>query len=116
MGSLWGAFMGAVLWIASFQLGIRDIFAYIDNCFSWEFANRTLFYPPYDLHLPTKKVQLLQLWDELGVPHDLPKQEHGERLTIIGLDVDTRNMTISMPLQACSNLLAALQDFAHVGQ
>ena len=63
-----------------------------------------------------KQVRLLQLWDELGFPHDLLKQEHGERLTIIGLDVDTRNMTISMPLQARSDLLTALRDFAHVGQ
>ena len=84
----------------SFRLGIGDIFAYVDDCFSWEFADRTLFYPPYNLHLPTKQVCLLQLWDELGVSHDLPRQEHGEWLTIIRLDVDTRNMIISMPLQA----------------
>ena len=108
--------MGAILWIMSFRLGIGDIFAYVDDCFSWEFADRTLFYPPYNLHLPTKQVRLLQLWDELGIPHDLPKQEHGERLTIIGLDMDTRNITISMPLQARSDLLAALWDFTHVGQ
>ena len=70
--------MGAILWIASFWLGIEDIYAYIDGCFSWEFSDRTLFYLPYNLHLPSKQVCLLQLWDELGVPHDLPKQEHGE--------------------------------------
>ena len=72
--------MGTVLWIASFWLDIGDVFAYIDDCFSWEFADRTLFYPPYNLHLPTKQVHLLQLWDELGIPHNLPEQEHGKWL------------------------------------
>ena len=90
--------MGAVLLIVSFRLGIGDIFAYVNDCFSREFADRTLFYPPYDLHLPMKQVWLLQLWDELGIPHNMLKQEHGKQLTIIGLDMDTRNMTISMPL------------------
>ena len=108
--------MGTILWIMSFWLGIGDIFAYVDDCFSQEFAERILFYSPYDLHLPTKKVHLLQLWNELGIPHNLLKQEHGEQLTIIGLDVDTRNMMISMPLQTCSDLLVALCDFTHVGQ
>ena len=70
--------MGAVQWIMSFWLGIGEVFTYVDDCFSWEFADSTLLYLLYNTHLPTKQVHLLQLWDELGFPHDLLKQEHGK--------------------------------------
>ena len=64
-GGLWGAFMGLVLWIAISIKGIQDLFAYVDDSFSWEFADNTLWYEPYQKFLPAKQVCLLQLWDEL---------------------------------------------------
>jgi len=115
-GGLWGAFMGLVLWIAIFVKGIEDLFAYVDDSFSWEFADNQLWYEPYQKHLPTKQARLLQLWDELDIPHEESKQVFGSRLTIIGLDVDPNAMTITMPDEAQVDLLAALRGFSHAGQ
>ncbi|KIJ38677.1 hypothetical protein M422DRAFT_176190 [Sphaerobolus stellatus SS14] len=64
-----------------------------------------LWYEPYKKDLPAKQTQLLQLWDELGIPHEEPKQLWGTKLTIIGFDVDPNAMTITMPHQACMDLI-----------
>lgn len=115
-GGLWGAFMGLVLWIAIFVKSIDDMFAYVDDSYSWEFEGNMLLYEPYNKKFPAKQTRLLQLWDELGIPHEEPKQIFGDQLTIIGLDVDPNAMTITMPLQARSDLVDAIQKFAHTGQ
>jgi hypothetical protein len=62
------------------------------------------------------QVHLLQLWDELWIPHEESKQVFGSPLMIIGFDVDPNAMTISMPLEACSDLLATICDFTNPGQ
>jgi hypothetical protein len=115
-GGLWGAFMGMVLWIAVFVKGIQDLFAYVDDSFSWEFADNMLWYEPYRKHLPAKQAKLLQLWDELHIPHVESKQVFGSTLTIIGFEVDPNAMTITMPDEARTDLLTALRSFAHPGQ
>ena len=45
-GGLWGAFMGIVLWIAIHVKQILDLLAYVDDTFSWEFADNLLWYQP----------------------------------------------------------------------
>jgi hypothetical protein len=113
-GGLWGAFMGLVLWIAIFVKGISDLFAYVDDSFSWEFADNMLWYEPF--HLPAKQARLLQLWDELCIPHEESKQVFGSTLMIIGFDVDPNAMTITMPTEARLDLLTAIRGFARTGQ
>ena len=93
-GWIWVTFFGLVLWIAIFIKHILDLFAYVDDSFSWEFANNFTFYAPYHKFLPCKQMQLLCLFDKLGVPHDERKQVFGVLLTII---VDPNAMTITMP-------------------
>ena len=115
-GGLWGAFMGMVLWIAIHIRNIADLFTYVDDSFSWEFKDNLLWYEPYQKLLPAKQVYLLQLWDELWIPHEESKQVFGSPLMIIGFDVDPNAMTISMPLEACSDLLATICDFTNPGQ
>ena len=95
---------------------IADLFTYVDDSFSWEFENNLLRYEPYQKLLPAKQVYLLQLWDELWIPHEESKQVFGSPLMIIGFDVDPNAMTISMPLEACSDLLATIRDFTNPGQ
>ena len=114
-GGLWGAFMGTVLWIAIFVKG-NDLFAYVDDSFSWEFADNMLWYEPYQKHLPTKQTKLLLLWDELRIPHEQSKQVFSSPLMIIGFNVDPNTMTITMVTEARHDLLVALREFAHSGQ
>jgi hypothetical protein len=115
-GRVWGCFIGLVLWIAIFIKGLDDMLGYVDDIFSWELASNTLWYDPYNKRLPAKQCRLLQLWDELGIPHEEKKQVFGAPLTIIGLDVDPNAMTITMPVQARTDLILAIRSFAHEGQ
>ncbi|KIY48014.1 hypothetical protein FISHEDRAFT_44120, partial [Fistulina hepatica ATCC 64428] len=82
-GRVWATFFALVLWIAVFVKLIVDLFAY-----------------------------LLRLWDELGVPHEKRKQEHGTSLVVIGLLVDTLTMTFTMPDQSRYDLVIVLRGFA----
>ena len=53
-GGLWGAFMGIVLWITINVKHILDLLAYVDDTFSWEFADNFLGYEPDACHFPAK--------------------------------------------------------------
>ena len=66
--------------------------------------------------MPTKQVMLLQLWDELGVPHEEKRQEWGTCITIIGFDVDADSLQVTMPTAARTQLVQALRKFTVVGQ
>ena len=115
-GRLWVTFFSLVLWIAVFIKHIHDLFAYVDDAFSWEFADRVTFYTPYQKFLPTKQAQLLTLFDDVGVPHEERKQVFGSPLQIIGFEVDPNNLTITMPRAARDELVSAIRAFANPRQ
>jgi hypothetical protein len=92
---------------------IKDLFAYVNNAFSWEFADRVIFYLPYDKSLPTKQAYLLTLFDDVGIPHKERKQVYGLPLQVIGFDVDPNVMTITMPSAARDELVLAVRTFAN---
>jgi hypothetical protein len=115
-GRLWATFFGLVLWIAIVIRMIYDLFAYVDDAFSWELASNTSYYAPYDKFLPTKQARLLTLFDEIGVPHDERKQVFGSPLQIIGFDVDPNLLTITMPFAARAELVCAVRSFANPRQ
>jgi hypothetical protein len=79
---LWCTFMGLVLWIAIHVKYIPALLAYIDDNFCHDEDPTLRFYPPYQTFLPSKQVCLLQLWDEIGLPHEQKNQEFGTTLTI----------------------------------
>jgi len=110
-GRLWVTFFGLVLWIAGFVVFIHDLFAYVDDAFSYEFADRMTFYGPYNKYMPTKQSRLLTLFDDLGIPHEEQKQVFGSPLTIIGFDVNPNSMTITMSPEARNDLIGTIRDF-----
>jgi hypothetical protein len=115
-GRLWVTVFGLVLWIAVVIQQILDLFAYVDDAFSWEFADNVTYYPPYDKLLPTKQARLLTLFDDVGIPHEERKQVFGSPLQIIGFDVDPNSMTITMPTDARDELVSAVRTFANPRQ
>ena len=115
-GRLWITFFGLVLWIAVVIRLIHDLFAYVDDAFSWELASNMTFYTPYNKFLPTKQARLLFLFDEIGIPHEERKQVFGSPLPIIGFDVDPNLMTITMPPSARDELVSAIRIFANPRQ
>ncbi|KIY43044.1 hypothetical protein FISHEDRAFT_78901 [Fistulina hepatica ATCC 64428] len=114
-GRIWSVFFALVLWIATYIKMILDLFAYVDDAFSWDFANNLVWYEPYRAWYPAKQAKLLCLWDNLGIPHEKKKQEWGHSLVIIGLRVDARDMSVTMPDQGRQELIAALRAFAVPG-
>ena len=113
---LWGTFIGVVLWITIHVKHIHNLLTYVNDTFSWDFSNNTLWYAPYKKFFPVKQTYLLQLWDELGIPHKCPKQLFSSWLTIIGFNVNMDTMTITMLAQAYTNLIAAICVFTNTGQ
>ncbi|KIY47218.1 hypothetical protein FISHEDRAFT_74876 [Fistulina hepatica ATCC 64428] len=115
-GRIWSIFFALVLWIATYLKCILDLFAYVDDTFSWDFADNLAWYEPYEAWYPKKQVMLLHLWDFLGVPHEKKKQEWGPAIVVIGLLVDAVDMSVMMPDQSRRELIATLRAFAIPGQ
>ena len=76
------------------------LFAYVDDAFSWEFASEVSFYHPYKKLMPTKQAHLLNIFDNLGVPHEERKQISSSSIQIIGFNVNPNTMTITMSCEA----------------
>ena len=87
----WTAFMGLVLWIATFIKFLTDLFGYIDDGFSFDEGD-VVWYEPYHCYYPSKQTKLLQLWDEIGLSHEKYKQEYGPELRVIGFLVNANLM------------------------
>jgi hypothetical protein len=107
-GWAWGCFISLVIWIGVVIKLLADLLAYVDDNFSWELAQNHSWYAPYQKYLPSKQCHLLQLWDELGIPHEEQKQEYGPVLTIIGFEVDANAMTVTMPTSSKAELTQAV--------
>ena len=102
------SFNSLVAWIAKYEKGIPYISNYVDDSSGCNLSGDTLFYAPYERHFPADQTRLLQLWDELGIPHKLRKQVSGSPLTIIGIDVDPNQMTLTLPEPARLRLIDEL--------
>lgn len=108
--AIWIAFMALVTWIAIYVRHIANLIgAYVDDSFGFDEEDDVELYAPYSEFMPRSQVELLELWDELGIPHKQHKQVFGSTLTIIGLDVDPNAMTITLPDDARSDLIGELQ-------
>ena len=84
---------------------------YADASFGPEHTHNVTWYKPYRKFMPTNQVKILQLWDEINLPHKEKKQVYRSVLTIIGIEVDVNALTMSMPLDSLRDLTAAITDF-----
>ncbi|THH07118.1 hypothetical protein EW146_g9419 [Bondarzewia mesenterica] len=112
-GDLWCAFMSLVLWVAISVLDLSDLLAYVDDTFSWDLEGRLTWYDSYGQLFPEKQARLLMLWDDLGIPHEHSKQIFGSPLSIIGFEVDTGLMKVSLLKQRQDELVEEIQRFGH---
>lgn len=113
-GSLkvWSAFDCLVAWIAVHKAGVDLKFNYVDDDFGFAIVGSVQWYEPYQRYFPTPQARLLLLWDDLGIPHELPKQLHGRSLPIIGFEVDPNAMTVTLPEEGRHRLISAIDDFS----
>ena len=62
-----------------------------------EHAQNVTWYQPYWMFIPTDQVKILELWDEINLPHKEKKQVYGSIFTIVGIEVNANALTMSMP-------------------
>lgn len=103
--------MGLVIWIAIFVKNTLNLLAYVDDIFGHDFTGRIAWYAPYQINMLAKQVALLELWDELNIPHNLDKQLSSTILPIIGFEVDLKTMWVTMPAESRSELTSSIQSF-----
>jgi len=91
--------------------GVELLGTYSDDSFGPKLANNVSWYMPYHKFMPTNQVKLLQLWDEINLPHKESKQIFGSPLTVIGIKVDTNTLSMTMPPDMLMQLVMVIQEF-----
>jgi hypothetical protein len=112
---IWSSFISLVLWITVHKRDIPSLKCYVDNHFSVAIGGDLELYPLYDGFFPSDQVRLLQLWDEIGLSHEEPKQISRAIVPVIGFDIDPNAMTVTMNTAKKSELIAACESFTTSG-
>ena len=68
----------------------------MDDTFGFGDSADLALYGPYNRFFPSAQVMLLQFWDQIGLLHEVAKQEFGHSLVITSFLVDPMLMTISL--------------------
>jgi hypothetical protein len=111
-GALFISFNSLVTWVAKNEYEILDLGTYSDDSFGVDLEKTLTYHEPYRRLMPSNQIKLLQLWDNLGIPYKEKKQISGKILTIIGIEVDANLLTLTLPPENKSELVAHLKDFA----
>ena len=111
-GALFISFNSLVTWVAKNEYEILDLGTYSDDSFGVDLEKTLTYHEPYRRLMPSNQIKLLQLWDNLGIPYKEKKQISGKVLTIIGIEVDTNLLTLTLPPENKSELVTHLKDFA----
>ena len=103
------SFNSLVAWIAKYVKGLDYLSNYVDDSSGCASSDSMQLYEPYSKYLPEPQVRLLLLWDELGILHKPHKQIFGCPLPIIGIEVDSNKMTLTLPESAKLRLIDELR-------
>ena len=110
-GVIFITFDSLVTWIAKNVKFIPYLGAYSDDCFGINQSKNLISYKKYNKLMPEQQVKLLCLWDELSIPHEERKQTWGVPLTIIGININPNKMTLLLPPNQRTDLIAELRKF-----
>jgi len=110
-GSIWIAFSGLVAWIAKNVKGIPYLSVYSDDFYAPEREANVAWCDKFQKFIPSAQKQLLDLWTELGIPFKERKQVSGPILTIIGIEVNVNDMTLTLPGEARMALISEIEAF-----
>ena len=113
-GSIFIAFNSLVAWVARFVRLVESL-VYVDDSFGAEDGGQMELYSPYNQWYPVQKARLLNLWDELGIPHKQKKQLFGSRLSILGIEVDANSLTFSLSRESKDRLSEELSAWCQKG-
>jgi hypothetical protein len=107
------SFNSLVSWIAKNKRDIPFLTTYLDDSSGCAWSDDLAFYSPFNRYLPSPQVRLLQLWDELGIPHKEKKQLNGPSLPIIGIQVDANALSYTLPDEARAHLVGELVEWTN---
>ena len=96
LGAIFVTFNSLVTWIAKNIKFIPYLGAYSDGSFGVNQNKNLIWYKKYNKLLPEQQVNLLCLWDELGIPHKEQKKTWGALLTVISINLDHNMMTLTL--------------------
>ena len=115
-GGLFISVNSLVAWIAKEIKGIQYLGNYVDDSSGCGIEGDNLTYEPYGKDFPRDQVILLNLWDELGIPHKPHKQIYGSPLPVIGITVDVNELSFSFSEEAKAKLVTELQWWCKPGR
>lgn len=81
----------------------------MDDSFGCSLEDNRKFYAPYNKSFPRPQTLLLELWDELGIPHKLKKQVFGPTIPVIGINVDACELKFTMTEESRKKLCDELE-------
>jgi hypothetical protein len=98
-----------ICWIGVQKLNIHGLHVYMDNFFGWDYSDNLVSFQGQKR--PKRQIQLLLLWQRICCPYDLPKQEQGNPLKIIGFWVDINLGTISLSPSSIEAIIHEINTF-----
>ena len=110
------SFNALVTWIAKEIKGIRYLSNYVDDDSGCGCRDDQLIYEPYGKDYPREQVILMNLWDELGIPHKPHKQINGSPLPVIGITVDANLLSLTLSDEARETLISELRSWCKRGR
>ena len=115
-GAIFISFDSLVAWIAKEIKKIKYLGNYSNDSSGCGKEDDYLIYEPYRKAFPRDQVILLNLWDELGIPHKPHKQIYGSPLLIIGISVGVNELSFTLSAEAKEMLVAELQWWCEPGR
>ena len=115
-GGIFISFNAFVMWIAKEIKRIRYLSGYVDDSSGCGRHDDHLIYKPYGKDYPRDRVTLLNLWDELGIPHKPHKQINGSPLPVIGITVDANQLSLTLSDEAREALISELRWWCKKGR
>jgi hypothetical protein len=91
--------------------GILYLSVYSDDFYAPEREGDVTWCESLKKFVPSSQKQLLDLWIELGIPFKEKKQVSSPILTIIGIEVDVKEMTLTLPQEARVALISEIESF-----
>jgi hypothetical protein len=104
------------MWIAKEVKGIHYLSNYVDDDSGCGCQNDRLIYEPYGKDYPREQVILMNLWDELGIPHRPHKQVNGSPLPVIGITVDANLLSLTLSDETREALISELRWWCEKGR
>ena len=109
----WCTIGGLLAWAVVHVKGSAAQLHYMDDYFGIALASQMRHFARYPSRLwPEPQAALLELWDEVGIPHEEDKQDYSfVSLPIIGLDVNVLERSIRFPAESRAELIAEIENF-----